>query len=92
MKSKFVDSSGLEALGADLENVLQGDQKQVIQNEDNFNWLVQQAEAWYLEYHHRLPEREDPDHFSRWGHKELFDLVFACAKEGLPTKPSNWPK
>ena len=92
MKSKFVDSSALEALGADLEDVLKGDQKQVIQNEDNFAWLVRQAEGWYREYHHRLPDRKDPDHFSCWGHKELFNLVFACAKEGLPAKPSSWPK
>lgn len=91
MKSRFVGFAGLGALGADLEDVLQGDQKQVIKNENNFQWLVQQAEGWCVEYHHRLPDRKDPDHFSQWGHKELFDLVFMCAKEGLSKNPSNWP-
>lgn len=92
MKSRFVDFSGLEALGVDPEVVLQGDQKEVIEQEDNFAWLVQQAEGMYRDHHGRLPDRDDPDHFSKWLHKDLFNLVYMCAKEGLSRNPSEWPK
>jgi len=86
-----VDFSGLVAVGLEPADVLQGDQVEVVKNENNFAWLVQQAEGMYRDKQKALPSKDDPDHFSKWGHKELFDLVFMCAKEGLSQRPSKWP-
>lgn len=91
LTSKFVDFSGVVAMGGEPEDVLQGEQVEVIKNEDNFDWLVRQAEGMYRDHHNMLPDRKDPDHFSKWGHKQLFDMVFMCAKEGLSQNPSNYP-
>ena len=92
MNSRFVDFSGVVSLGGKPEDVLSGDQAEVIQNKDDFNGLVRQAEGMYRDGHRRLPDRDDPNHFKNWPHKELFDLVFACAKEGLSAQPSRWPE
>lgn len=91
MKSRFFDSSAFEALGVELEEVLQRDQAEVIRNEDDFNWLVRQAEGMYCDKFSFIPDRGAPDHFKNWPHEDLFNMVFACAKEGLSESPSDFP-
>ena len=38
LKSKFVDFSGLVAVGLEPADVLQGDQVEVVKNENNLAW------------------------------------------------------
>ncbi len=91
MRSRFIDFCEIIPLGGRPEDILPGDQSQVVQNEDDFDWLVAQAEGMYWDMFGKLPNRNDPDHFKNWEHEELFRMVFMCAKERLSENPSDYP-